>query len=1152
MADTTNNDSIVKGLEESMEYASPGDLGLAQIKDQEKIAARKESDAQAELEWKRSGVNQFLNALYDHKQAYAEGNVDFTKALPNKFYKPGQLQIAGRDFITGRHSFGPRSDTLDEGVRILRDSSFIPGKPLPIADIGGLAKVATEFARGGRSFDDFRKNVPLSYDLAHMKAAWSAGLDANGMEALQKKFSGPGLAWNVPAQIEFAELMASKEWAGHARTIYKFYGGREFGGTDIEAAQWLASHWRNFDFNSVAMAATVANATRGTPELQQAYAKSLELWNITNMEPSFKAQLGNGLRMVLDPANILGASVGKLTLMTAGRKAFGDLLKRLGTGAAIGGTIGAAHESGLATISGKEQDPARIATSAASGAVAVGGLFGAVPEALAAAGVARNYLSKGNAAITRQIEPLLRGTVLDPSASFMVRAVPDAPKPAHDPVTGFYSPVERAIAESKQEKGTIEQIINSIKGQKGVTDAELLYLDLYSVFPPGTKVSKAQVLDHISTHKFRLEETRLGANVPLAQLMGDTRQAAEVEYNNLREVVRPFVENTDPNLANDLGAVAEDRFADFRDFLSSMGLVRPGFNYEDVYRMTFDEYAAAHIRPRANSRAPFADYTAGGKGQDPAYNYRIFSLRDPQEDWFEGRTSHIHGPNQSGQLIFARTTDRNVLAPRVLEYPDAPLLPTNWGSAMHYDLVNGKLVHSTGAGPAPIEVRINNSRLYVTNHAYDRDKEFALAIPEMRKYYLEALSRDQNQEHVFQIVFKQEREPNESNNWSGIVTEGVFDVPPYRPPSRGRTLHADELQSDFFKEVRRARAQWEARRRLGDVEDISYEQNLYKNFRQEMTSDLQSLLSRFPAQIDNMINAERAAQLEDVLRGLPDKVEDLTKNQREFLEAAAQNQEEAHLRMHYLEKNIEIVTLKRLLYQAALEGKDYMSWASREALYTYEGSTVSAPIMLRSQTFMDVYPGALSSFSEGLVDVRNHLIKQGYREFADALKAGMLEADRTGRNVRVPVPRLTDEERAIKLDELGTELTDWAKKKGVVPLSADEMLYQYNFVGEDRVYLNNFIERWDRAERKIPEIELAPAKKPYLDYDTKFVNEMNKFLKSYGSKVEQVEVEAGGKPAWSIKITPELRKRLLEGGVNLSAIPLNPIYGGQGAETAVA
>lgn len=66
------------------------------------------------------------------------------------------------------------------------------------------------------------------------------------------------------------------------------------------------------------------------------------------------------------------------------------------------------------------------------------------------------------------------------------------------------------------------------------------------------------------------------------------------------------------------------------------------------------------------------------------------------------------------------------------------------------------------------------------------------------------------------------------------------------------------------------------------------------------------------------------------------------------------------------------------------------------------------------------------------------------------------------------------------------------------------------------------------------------ARKPgFKSYDTEMVNEANKFLKRYGSKVEQIKVNESSENdsaqvAWGIRLTPQLRERIMKGGVPLA------------------
>ena len=84
------------------------------------------------------------------------------------------------------------------------------------------------------------------------------------------------------------------------------------------------------------------------------------------------------------------------------------------------------------------------------------------------------------------------------------------------------------------------------------------------------------------------------------------------------------------------------------------------------------------------------------------------------------------------------------------------------------------------------------------------------------------------------------------------------------------------------------------------------------------------------------------------------------------------------------------------------------------------------------------------------------------------------------------------------------------------------------------------VSEWTHARAGAPDlivtlpkdIELLPQ--GYKFYDEAIVNEMNKFLKRYGAKVEKIDLEGGAARSNAVKITPEMRQKILRGGVPLA------------------
>ena len=180
----------------------------------------------------------------------------------------------------------------------------------------------------------------------------------------------------------------------------------------------------------------------------------------------------------------------------------------------------------------------------------------------------------------------------------------------------------------------------------------------------------------------------------------------------------------------------------------------------------------------------------------------------------------------------------------------------------------------------------------------------------------------------------------------------------------------------------------------------------------------------------------------------------------------------------FLSRNYQPVLLKRLLFEAAKEGKDYLAWTT---------SDQQAKI-----------------YSKGPVMARSIVIDPTGKVWAKNEKG---DYDNLARN---NASTLTREDVVKKLKAAGYDA-------------------QAKLVSE-----------WTRARAGAPDlivtlpkdIELLPQ--GYKFYDEAIVNEMNKFLKRYGAKVERIDLEGGATRSNAVKITPEMRQKILRGGVPLA------------------
>lgn len=122
---------FIAASEDNPKYQTPGNVALAQADSLTAQTQKDELDKQADAAWRASGID----APYDHRAAYAENATEFKgQPLPNKHVNADVVDIAGFDMKTGtqrRSVVSDRSGEAAAGVRELRKSSQVPGKPAP-------------------------------------------------------------------------------------------------------------------------------------------------------------------------------------------------------------------------------------------------------------------------------------------------------------------------------------------------------------------------------------------------------------------------------------------------------------------------------------------------------------------------------------------------------------------------------------------------------------------------------------------------------------------------------------------------------------------------------------------------------------------------------------------------------------------------------------------------------------------------------------------------------------------------------------------------------------------------------------------------------------------------------------------------------------
>ena len=648
-------EELIQAHTAGIEAAQPGTQSVARIEAEEASIARAASDTEAEKLWTES----YPELPYNYKEAFASNDTDLkTKPLPNKHYEKGAVNVAGFDLSTGeRYQQVLRVDTdgtLEIGAKRLGASQTRPGKEPPPEDVTALSHIAYGYVRDNKNYEDFDKAVPQAWTEKQRKMAWGAAVDTSNQRRLEKHIEKNMMGAEIKqASRPYEQTIADAGFSSAGKQIYKSFRGKEFQGSDIEASQWLASHLRDLDFNSAMQAIIVTKIKGADSKTLQAYGKALEQWDETEMERSVLAQLGNAGRMVLDPMNLAGAGIGKITVVTAGRIAIKELIKRMAVGAVGGAVAGATGEVAKAQVTGSEVDTGKAAVAAGVGMVAGGVLSGAVPEAIAAGGKA---IGKGLDNLAKAKPAPMAGTPRAQIGSINpeLKATLEAEAPSYDPATGFYSPAMRAVENIQQEKMTPAQAIAAIKSAPDVRQEELDWLGLEEAFKGKKSVTRQEVLDHIEQNRTQLVEKRM---------VGDPVDAFKWLEDNVPEY----------RTANSQYALTNVRISTLEQKGFNSYNLEDAARYNEELNRLFErrnnlseriaELEMEHLDPEDMDHGigggRFKGYTVGGYGNSRESNYQEILLVNPKGPQLIGEEAHFGA--QRGIVAWARTTDRERL-----------------------------------------------------------------------------------------------------------------------------------------------------------------------------------------------------------------------------------------------------------------------------------------------------------------------------------------------------------------------------------------------------------------------------------------------------------------------------------------------------------
>jgi len=391
---------ILKDLQQAEDTYNADQLNIKRASAEEVLRDRKA----------KTGLSNYgyTEDQYDYVQFIADGGrLEDDPAgggvqLPNKYIKPAQEFVVGRDLVTGQRIVSPYKDKgkfIDRGVANLQKSNRATSATPPPQDSQMLSKIAFGVLNDGVSdYNAFSALAP-TWPEQQKRQAWQAALQAlyrvdierklvanelpgmRSTEALPEepmKVVGPSVS-NDPLdkvgpatspkpvekqqpqypkfekKVTYDELMDNPQWPELSKQFYKELSGKEWEGTDESAAQfgmwWLSAF--NWNVSYQASMATKAKFTKNE-KLKQLMHTMLVIDD--NLEMSWPQTGRNVWAMGADPVNYMTLGAGRLAAQAMKaeiRNNIGKTVTRsqmLKTNARIGANVGAPIGAGFATL----------------------------------------------------------------------------------------------------------------------------------------------------------------------------------------------------------------------------------------------------------------------------------------------------------------------------------------------------------------------------------------------------------------------------------------------------------------------------------------------------------------------------------------------------------------------------------------------------------------------------------------------------------------------------------------------------------------------------------------------------------------------------------------------------------------------------------
>ena len=319
MTDFTSE--MIRVRDEQIQAESPGGAFVDQVKKTKEAEDEKRIDGKFRSAFETSGLDAqgMDETKYDFRKAYDNGST-FKPGphgganLPNQFIKENSMEIGGRDFATKRQvrERFKGNQNIDRGIGVLQKSSVDTAYGTPWSDVDGLNRIATGIMENGGDFEDFKaelENTPWGNKLEQAVVAWESADTVR--ESLQdtdnfaKKYKDifyqnsfferqanrkpesatPPVAPEPEEVITEADLPTNTDWVGAGRTVIQAMTGEDTSAMDDQqVSDQLLSTMGLFWYNLPEMALMASSVVRsGNKEYAEAFVKAMNMYENADM-----------------------------------------------------------------------------------------------------------------------------------------------------------------------------------------------------------------------------------------------------------------------------------------------------------------------------------------------------------------------------------------------------------------------------------------------------------------------------------------------------------------------------------------------------------------------------------------------------------------------------------------------------------------------------------------------------------------------------------------------------------------------------------------------------------------------------------------------------------------------------------------------------